>query len=124
MRKLLALNRGEIAIRIFRAANELGLKTVAVYSAEDRLSLHDLRNVRLNITADLGQCMMLVRDVLALKRGSVVALNKLAGEMTDLYANGIPLAKGEVVVIADSLHVRISEITGAVQLESGAQDEA
>ena len=91
---------------------------------EDQLSLHDLRNVRLNITADLGQCTMLVRDVLALKRGSVVALNKLAGEMTDLYANGIPLAKGEVVVIADSLHVRISEITGAVQLESGAQDEA
>ncbi len=39
-RKLLALNRGEIAIRIFRAANELGLKTVAIFSAEDRLSLH------------------------------------------------------------------------------------
>jgi len=40
MRKLLALNRGEIAIRILRAANELGLRTVAVYSQEDRLSLH------------------------------------------------------------------------------------
>ena len=40
MKKLLALNRGEIAIRIFRAANELGLRTVAVYSKEDRLSLH------------------------------------------------------------------------------------
>jgi pyruvate carboxylase len=40
MKKLLALNRGEIAIRVFRAANELGLKTVAIYSQEDRLSLH------------------------------------------------------------------------------------
>ncbi len=40
MKKLLALNRGEIAIRIFRAANELGLQTVAIYSQEDRLSLH------------------------------------------------------------------------------------
>ena len=39
-KKLLALNRGEIAIRIFRAANELGLRTVAIYSQEDRLSLH------------------------------------------------------------------------------------
>src|SRR4028118_441130 len=40
MNKLLALNRGEIAIRILRAATELGLRTVAVYSQEDRLSLH------------------------------------------------------------------------------------
>ncbi len=40
MKKLLALNRGEIAIRILRAANEVGLRTAAVYSQEDRLSLH------------------------------------------------------------------------------------
>ena len=40
MKKLLALNRGEIAVRILRAANELSLRTVAVYSQEDRLSLH------------------------------------------------------------------------------------
>src|ERR687889_909297 len=40
MKKLLALNRGEIAIRILRAADELGLRTVAIYSQEDRLSLH------------------------------------------------------------------------------------
>ena len=38
--KTLALNRSEIAIRIFRAANELGLRTVAIYAQEDRLSLH------------------------------------------------------------------------------------
>src|SRR6516165_7874314 len=40
IRKLLAANRSEIAIRIFRAANELGMRTVAVYSQEDRLALH------------------------------------------------------------------------------------
>src|SRR5215831_11169333 len=40
MKKLLALNRGEIAIRILRAANELGLRTVAIYSTEDKLALH------------------------------------------------------------------------------------
>src|ERR1700732_472315 len=40
IKKLLALNRGEIAIRIFRAANELKIRTVAVFSQEDRLSLH------------------------------------------------------------------------------------
>src|ERR1041384_1868795 len=40
IRKVLVANRSEIAIRIFRAANELGLRTVAVYSQEDRLALH------------------------------------------------------------------------------------
>src|SRR5271155_5179044 len=40
IRKLLAANRSEIAIRVFRAANELGLRTVAIYSQEDRLALH------------------------------------------------------------------------------------
>src|SRR6202167_5623635 len=40
IKKLLALNRGEMAIRIFRAANELKIRTAAVYSDEDRLSLH------------------------------------------------------------------------------------
>jgi len=40
IKKLLAANRSEIAIRIFRAANELNLRTVAIYSQEDRLSLH------------------------------------------------------------------------------------
>src|SRR4029078_4110604 len=40
MKKLLALNRSEIAIRILRAANEVGLRTVAIYSKEDRLALH------------------------------------------------------------------------------------
>src|SRR6202045_4123785 len=40
MRSILAANRSEIAIRIFRAANEIGLRTIAVYSQEDRLSLH------------------------------------------------------------------------------------
>jgi pyruvate carboxylase len=40
IRRVLAANRSEIAIRIFRAANELGLRTIAVYSQEDRLALH------------------------------------------------------------------------------------
>ena len=50
--------------------------------------------------------------MLGLERGSVVPLNKLAGEMADVHVNGVPLAKGEVVVLGDSINIRIAEIFG------------
>jgi flagellar motor switch protein FliN/FliY len=76
------------------------------------LDLQDLKSVTLTITANLGECKMLVRDVLALREGAVIQLDRLAGEMTDIYVNGLPLARGEVVVIGDNLHVRVGEIAG------------
>jgi flagellar motor switch protein FliN/FliY len=76
------------------------------------LDMEDLRPVRLALSVDLGTCPMLVREVLELKRGSVVRLNKVAGETTDVTIGGQLLARGEVVVIGDSLHVRISDIVG------------
>ena len=89
----------------------------------EKLSVDDLKNVRLTITADLGEASLLVREVLDLKHGSIVPLDKVAGEMTDIYVNGIPLAKGEVVVIADALHVRIGEVSGVPASEKDAEDE-
>lgn len=86
-------------------------------AATGRLEIGDLNNVKLTITADLGTCSMLVRDVLDLKRGSVIQLSKLAGEMTEIQVNGLPLARGEVVVIGDALHVRIGEIAGQEQTD-------
>ncbi len=80
---------------------------------DEHLDISDMHNVKLAITADLGECTMLVREVIELQKGSVIRLNKLAGEMTDVFVNGLPLAKGEVVVIGDMLHVRIGEIIGA-----------
>lgn len=80
--------------------------------SQERLAMDDLNDVRLVITADLGRCSMMVREILELKRGTVVTLDKPAGEMTDIYVNDLSLAKGEVVVIGDSLHVRIGEIVG------------
>lgn len=74
------------------------------------LNLKDIYGVKLQLSADLGQCTLLVREVLELKRGSVLPLDKMAGEMTDILLNGIPFGRGEIVVLADSLNVRISEI--------------
>lgn len=86
------------------------------------LTLDDLKNVKLTVSADLGSCKLLVRDVLELRRGSVVRLSKPAGEMTDIYVNGLPLARGEVVVIGDTLHVRIGELIG--QEDKGEANDA
>ncbi len=86
----------------------------------ERLSLDDVMNVRLRLTAELGKAPMKVREVLELKVGSIVTLNKMAGEPTDISVNGLPLARGEVVVISDILHVRMSEILNSVEvLERG-----
>ena len=83
-----------------------------VAQPDDTLEVNDLGRVRMEVTADLGSCQLSVREVLELTRGSLVALDKLAGEMTELRVNGLALARGEVVVIGDVLHVRIGEIVG------------
>lgn len=87
--------------------------------AQEHLGIEDLRELSLEISADLGQCVVTVRDVLELQRGSVLALNKLAGEMADIYINDVPFGRGEVVVLVDSLHVRLAEIIGATEKDLG-----
>ncbi len=74
------------------------------------LALEDLSGVPLKVAAELGRAKTRVRDILDLKVGSIVTLEKVAGEMADITVNGISFAKGEVVVIGDVLHVRIAEI--------------
>jgi flagellar motor switch protein FliN len=93
-----------------RAIGEEELQDVG--EAIEHLRIEDIRKVKLPITADLGRCYLNVREVLELKPGSVLAMDKLAGEMADLYVGGIPLARGEVVVLGDTLHVRLAEIMG------------
>jgi len=78
----------------------------------DHLDLLELNEVKLSISAELGRCVLNVREILELKRGSVLPLNKQAGEMTDLFVNGVSFGRGEVVVLGDTLHVRIAEIIG------------
>lgn len=85
-----------------------------------RLALKDLHKVLFCITAELGQTQIKVRDVLALKVGSLVILDKYAGQLADILVNGLPMAKGEVVVIGDSLNVRIADIVPGSSDSGGA----
>ncbi len=69
-----------------------------------------LMDVELDVTVELGRKIMLVEEILRLGKGSVVELNKLAGEPVDILVNGRKLAEGEVVVVEDHFGVRLTHL--------------
>lgn len=77
-----------------------------------------LRDVELNVKIELGRSKMLVEDVLRLGEGSVVELDKLAGDPVDVFVNERLVARGEVLVLNDNFCVRVNEIVAAVRDDS------
>lgn len=69
-----------------------------------------LLDVPMEMTVELGRSVKTVQEVLSLGEGSIIELDKLAGEPVDLLVNGKPIAKGEVVVIDENFGVRVTEI--------------
>jgi len=78
--------------------------------AEDVGSLDLLLDIPLDLSVELGRVKMLVKDVLELGTGSIVEIEKSAGEPVDVLVNGRVVARGEVVVIEDNFGVRLTEI--------------
>lgn len=76
-----------------------------------------LRDVDLNVKIELGRSRMLVEDVLKLSEGSVVELDKLAGDPVDVFVNDRLVARGEVLVLNDNFCVRINEIVAGAKEE-------
>ena len=66
--------------------------------------------VPVDISVEIGRTRKYVRDVLELNKGSLVVLDKLAGDQVDLFVNGQCIAKGDVVVVNDNFGIRITEI--------------
>lgn len=85
--------------------------------------LEMLTDVDLNVKIELGRTEMLVEDVLRLAEGSVVELDKLAGDPVDVYVNERLVARGEVLVLNDNFCVRVSEIVGD-EAQPGEADTA
>ncbi|MDB5097546.1 MAG: fliN: flagellar motor switch protein FliN [Cyanobacteria bacterium RYN_339] len=74
-----------------------------------------IMDVPLRVTVELGRTRMQIRDVLDLGKGSVVELDKLAGEPVDMLVNGKLIAKGEVVVIDENFGIRVTDIVSPVE---------
>ncbi|MBC8065002.1 MAG: flagellar motor switch protein FliN, partial [Chlorobia bacterium] len=77
---------------------------------EDSNGLDLLMDIPLEISVELGRVKMLVKDVVELGTGSIVEIDKAAGEPVDVMVNGRLVARGEVVVIEDNFGVRLTEI--------------
>ena len=73
-------------------------------------SIDFLYDVKLEVSVVLGSTRMLIRELLNLDTGSVVELNKLAGESLDVIVNDKVIARGEAVVINDKFGVRLTEV--------------
>lgn len=79
-------------------------------NGEQAQNLDLILSVPLEVSVEIGRTRKKVEDILALSKGSLVVLDKLAGDQVDLYVNGKCIARGDVVVIDDNFGIRISEI--------------
>ncbi len=79
-------------------------------AATQQKNLEMIFDIPVNLTAELGQSVLKIKDMLNLSAGSVVELQKLAGESIDLTVNGVLIGKGDVVVVNENFGLRITEI--------------
>ena len=92
------------------AQAELGANAAQRLGGDDSAGIDRLLDIPLEISVELGRVKMLVKDVVELGTGSIVEIEKAAGEPVDVLVNGRLVARGEVVVIEDNFGVRVTEI--------------
>lgn len=95
------------------AAAEAGeAPRIAAGAGRGRSGLDFVLDVPLRVTVEIGSTRMLVAEVLQLDKGSVVELDRLAGEPADVLVNGKLVGRGEVTMVEDRLAIRLLEIDG------------
>jgi flagellar motor switch protein FliN/FliY len=87
----------------------------------DGADLRRLHDVPVELAVEIGRTRMTIGQTLELRPGSVVSLNRLAGEPVDLLINGKPIARGEVVVIDEEFGLRVTDV---VSTGRSIEDEA
>ena len=74
-------------------------------------NLRVLENIEVKLTVEVGNTEIKIKDLLRLNEGSVVELERLAGEPLDILANGTKIAKGEVVMVGEKFGIRFTEVS-------------
>ncbi|MDG2221586.1 MAG: flagellar motor switch protein FliN [Rubripirellula sp.] len=97
-----------------QAAEAFSLSDLTVDAESDgKQSIDLLGEVEMDLRIELGRTEMRLEEVLQLRNGSVVALDKLAGDPVDVFVNGRLIARGEVLVMNDNFCIRVTELVGA-----------
>ncbi len=102
----------------FPDATDLGVEATGVVPevpGEAVRSIEFLLDVPLDVSVEIGRARMLIHELLQLGQGSVVELNKLAGEPLDVLINARLVARGEAVVVNERFGVRLTEIVSPVE---------
>ncbi|MDL2313420.1 flagellar motor switch protein FliN [Desulfovibrio sp. OttesenSCG-928-C14] len=81
----------------------------------ERRDMEFILDIPLDVSAELGRTRLLINELLQLGQGSVVELNKLAGEPLEIYVNGKLVARGEAVVINEKFGVRLTDIISPIE---------
>ena len=84
---------------------------VNVENKDGMENLKVLENIEVKLTVEVGSTELKIRDLLRLNEGSVVELERLAGDPLDILANGVQIAKGEVVMVGERFGIRFTEVT-------------
>ncbi|MCI8430135.1 MAG: flagellar motor switch protein FliN [Lachnospiraceae bacterium] len=95
---------------IIRPLSSEQIRDEAGTGVEDKTNQEMLMKVPLEISVEIGRTKRLVRDILEFTQGTLVVLDKMAGEQVDLFVNGQCIARGDIVVVEDNFGIRITEI--------------
>ena len=84
-------------------------------STEDKGQIHPdvLQNIPVTLSIEVGRAVIKIRDLLRLTQGSVVELDRIAGEPLDLLVNNTVVAQGEVVLVNDRYGIRLTRVVPA-----------
>lgn len=96
--------------KIIRPSDAPQLEACNLDGEEEKANQEMLMRVPLEISVEIGRTKKLVKDILEFTQGSLVVLDKMAGEQADLYVNGQCVARGDIVVVEDNFGIRITEI--------------
>ncbi|MCD8547351.1 MAG: flagellar motor switch protein FliN [Aeromonadaceae bacterium] len=86
------------------------LKADSPLSQEERRKLDTILDIPVTITMEVGRSQISIRNLLQLNQGSVVELDRIAGEPLDVLVNGTLIAHGEVVVVNDKFGIRLTDV--------------